>query len=115
RVYKQCLQAGYRVDKNVYERYDSLASEDDLELLFNLLNSCEDQHGTPAVITANILTANPDFEKIKSSGFQQYFYESVAETFKRYPKHSGSLDLWKEGKEQGIFFPQSHGREHLNV
>jgi hypothetical protein len=114
-VYKQCLQAGYRVDRNAYERYDSLASGDDLELLFNLLNNCKDRHGNSAVITANILTANPDFEKIKSFGFQQYFYETITETFNRYPKHSNCLNLWKKGKDQGIFFPQSHGREHLNV
>jgi len=114
-VYKQCLQAGYRVDKIAYERFDSLASEDDLELLFNLLSGYNDQHGNPVVITANILTANPDFEKIKSSGFQEYFYELITETFNRYPKHSGCLNLWKEGKGKGVFFPQSHGREHLNV
>jgi hypothetical protein len=114
-VYKQCSKAGYRVDKIAYERFDSLASEDDLELLFNLLNGFKDQYGNSAVITANILTANPNFEKIRSSGFKQYFYESITETFKRYPKHSLCMDLWKEGKDQGVFFPQSHGREHLNV
>jgi hypothetical protein len=115
KVYGQCLQAGYRVDKNPYERFDSLASKDDLELLFGLLNSYKDYKGNPAIITSNVLVANPDFERIKSAGFQDYFYELITETFDRYPKHSGCLDLWKEGKEKGIFYPQSHGREHLNV
>ena len=114
-VYKKCLRAGYRVDEIAYERFDSLASEDDLELLFNLLSHHRDQNGNPAVVTANILTANPDFGKIKSSNFQNYYYELITETFKRYPKHGRCFNLWKEGKSEGVFFPQSHGREHLNV
>lgn len=114
-VYKECLRAGYRVDKIAYERFDSLASEDDLELLFDLLSQYRDHQGAPAVLTANILTANPDFRKIKSSNFQDYSYELITETFKRYPRHARCLELWKEGKGKGVFFPQSHGREHLNV
>jgi hypothetical protein len=114
-VYEKCMKAGYRVDKIAYERYDSLASEEDLELLFNLLTSFKDSNGNHPIITANSLVANPDFAKIQSSGFQEYHYELVTETFKRYPKHSGVFDLWMKGKQEGVFFPQSHGREHLNV
>jgi len=115
KVYEQCLKAGYRVDNNPYESYDSLASEDDLELLFDLLNGYKDKNGNAPVITANILPANPDFEEIEANGFQKYHYELVTETFKQYPQHSRCFELWKKGKETGIFFPQSHGREHLNV
>lgn len=115
KVYNKCLKEGYRVDQIAYERYDSLASEDDLELLFDSLNSVTDCWGNPAVLTANILTANPDFEKIKDADFQEYFYEPISETFKKYPNHSNCLDLWNKGKKAGVFYPQSHGREHLNV
>jgi hypothetical protein len=114
-VYEECLKAGYQVDQNVYERFDSLASEDDLELLFDVLYSVSDQWGKPAVMTANILTANPDFERIKASGYRKYYYESIARTFEKYPNHSNALNLWKRGKDNGVFYPQSHGREHLNV
>ncbi|PAU92844.1 hypothetical protein CK503_14240 [Aliifodinibius salipaludis] len=114
-VYNKCLQAGYCVDDIAYERYDSLASEDDLELLFDVLNKYKDRDGNPAVMTANILAANPDFDKIKSSGFEHYFYELITETFKRYPNHSNNFHLWKQGLKEGVFYPQSHGREHLNV
>lgn len=114
-VYEKCLAAGFPVDQNAYERFDSLASEDDLELLFGVLENHHDQHGRPPVITANILTANPDFQKIKNTGYQQYYYELITDTFARYPKHANSINLWKEGKERGLFFPQAHGREHLNV
>jgi hypothetical protein len=114
-VYQQCLASGYMVDQIAYERFDSLASEEDLEFLFEVLDSHKDQHGIPAVITANILAANPDFNKIRETGYQQYFYELITDTFARYPKHANCLNLWKNGKEHGVFFPQSHGREHLNV
>lgn len=114
-VYEKCLKAGYRVDKNPYERYDSLASEKDLELLFGLLSSFKNKNGNHPVFTANALPANPDFQKIREHGFTEYFYESVTDTLKSYPEHAGSMELWKEGAEQGCFHFQSHGREHLNV
>ncbi len=115
KVYEECLKAGYTVDLNPYERYDSLASEQDLELLFELLTKFKDKKGNHPVITANSLVANPDFEKIKEAGFSEYHYELITSTFKRYPKHTRCFQLWREGIEQKIFFPQSHGREHLNV
>lgn len=114
-IYQKWLKMGYRVDQIAYERYDSLASEDDLELLFDLLLSFKDRNENHPVITANALTANPDFDKIRDSGFQNYEYELITETFKRYPCHSNCLSLWKKGLESGVFFMQSHGREHLNV
>jgi len=114
-VYRKCLNAGYHVDQIAYERYDSLASEDDLELLFNLLSSYKDHKGNHPIFTANALVANPNFKKIKESNYEQYHYELITETFNRYPNHSNCISLWKAGIEQGVFFPQSHGREHLNV
>lgn len=114
-VYKKCLNAGYRVDQIPYERYDSLASEDDLELLFDLLSSYTDCKGNHPVITANALPTNPNFKKIKESNYEQYHYELITDTFKRYPSHTNCFNLWMSGLENGVFFPQSHGREHLNV
>jgi len=114
-VYEKCLQAGYRVDKNAYERFDSLASEDDLMHLFDLLSSFRDIKGRHPVITANVLVANPDFDKIRESDYREYYYELVTKTFKKYTKHQKSFEIWLEGLNEGVFFPQSHGREHLNV
>jgi len=114
-VYQTCLAAGYPVDKISYERYDSIASQDDLELLFDLLTSFKDQHGNPPVITSNCLVANPDFERIKADGFRTYHYEWITETFRKYPRHHKNFALWKQGMEAKVFHPQYHGREHLNV
>lgn len=115
KVYNQCLSAGYKVDANLYEKYDSLASEDDLELLFGLLLKYKDKNNNHPVFTANCVTANPDFDKIRESNFQTYYYQSIEDTFKEYPKHNNNMNLWKSGLQSNIFFPQFHAREHLNV
>jgi len=58
---------------------------------------------------------NPFFSKIKASGYEDYYYELFTDTLKRYPNHDRSFDLWKMGIKNGVFKPQFHGREHLNV
>lgn len=114
-VYQTCLKAGYPVDLNIYERLDTLESNQDLELLFELLTGFTDKEGNHPVITANCLVANPDFDSIVSSGFNEYRYESVKETFKKYPGRERGFELWMEGLNAGVFRMQFHGREHLNV
>ena len=114
-IYRKCRKAGYPVDKTEYEQYDSLLSQKDLELLFELLLSFRDKNGNNPVITANCVVANPDFEKIKKDDFKMYHFELITETFKKYPEHENNFNLWLEGIENRIFFPQYHAREHLNV
>lgn len=114
-VYEKLLKAGIRVDKCHYNRFDSLASEEDLLQLFETLIRFKDKNGNHPVITANTIVANPDFEKIKASNFKEYFYEPFTKTLDRYPKHAKSFEIWKQGIDEGIFIPQFHGREHLNV
>lgn len=114
-VYNKCLEAGYPVHLNPYERFDSLASQEDLELLFNLLAGFRDSKGNHPLITANSVVANPDFETIQESNFEHYHYEPITETFRKYPKHEYNFELWKAGMDAKVFFPQFHAREHLNV
>ena len=95
---------GFSVD-NPYNRYDTLASADDLNALFNVLTSVTDKNGNPAVITANCLLANPDFQRIKESDYEKYFYENIDITFEKYGR-TESLALWQQGLNTGIFFPQ---------
>lgn len=83
--------------------------------MFELLDSFRDHRGRPPAITANCVTANPDFAAIREQSFGEYRYEPITETFKRYPNHAGVFQLWKEGMDRDLFFPQFHGREHLNA
>ena len=103
-VYQKCLKAGYPVDQSEYERVDSLASEEDLELLFDLLLSFRDLHGNHPVLTANCLVANPDFERIKEAKFREYHYESILDTFKKYPAHQGNFTLWKKAMGRSMMW-----------
>lgn len=114
-VYNKLLKEGYKPDTDPYLKYDSLASEEDLIALFEVLSSVKDKHGNPAVMTANCVVANPDFKRIKESGFRDYHYELFTETLKRYPNHQNSFNLWQQGMNANLFHPQFHGREHFNV
>src|SRR5690606_31620131 len=81
--------------------------------LFKILKKHRDKNGNHPVITANTIVANPDFDKILASNFKEYHYEEFTETLKKYPDRS--FDCWKYGMSEKLFYPQLHGREHLNV
>ena len=98
-----------------YDLYDTLASNEDLEVLIDTLLSVKGADGQPAKLTMNCVVANPDFDKIRQSGFKEYHYELFIDTLRRYPHHDRSFSLWKEGMKQGVLRPQFHGREHLNA
>lgn len=115
KVYNELLKSGISVDNCAYNRYDSLENEEDLTSLFEVLLKYRDKNGHHPVITANTVVANPDFERIKASGFQEYFYEPFTDTLKRNSSHANAFDLWKFGMVEKIFYPQFHGREHVNV
>ncbi len=114
-VYNQLIKSGIPVNNLAFTRFDSLASESDLKALFEVLLSVKDKNGNPAKITANTIVANPDFKKIKECNYKEYYYEPFTSTLNRYPEHSNSFELWKNGMALNVFRPQFHGREHLNV
>jgi hypothetical protein len=100
---------------NPYLKYDSLASSDDLNNLFSVLRDFKDIKGNHPVFTFNTVVANPDFERIKESGYNQFFYEPFTETLKKFSNHSQSFNLWKKAIDEKLMYPQFHGREHVNV
>lgn len=117
-VYRRLQKAGLDLasgDTYRYNRFDTLATSDDLSCLFDLLLSVKGGDGKPAAFTAVSVVANPDFGKIRDAEFQGYFYEPFTETLARTPGCEKSFELWAEGCDEGIFSPQFHGREHLNV
>ena len=115
KVYHEFIKKGLGVENSLYNKFDSLASEEDLKALFDTLNSFQDIKGNPLVITANTVVANPDFNKIKKNNFEKYEYEPFTETLKKYPEHTNAFSLWQKGMDAKIFVPQFHAREHLNM
>lgn len=117
-VYDRLINEGFDLASDEGHQYnlnDSLATSDDLEALFEVLSSIKDRRDREVVLTPIAVVANPDFEKIRQSEFQEYFYEPFDITLNRYANCSGSFKLWKEGIDNRLFVPQFHGREHLNV
>ncbi len=106
---------GSRGPLNPYSRFDTLASGGDFDPLFAVLKKHVDKNGNHPVITANTVVGNPDFEKIEGSGFKEYFYEPFTQTLERYYPGENVFKYWQKGMEEKIFFPQYHGREHVNV
>lgn len=100
---------------NRFDQYDSLETNNDVELLFEVLTKHKDHLGNHPVITAVTNVGNPDFDKIAASNFKNYVYETIDNTYQRYPDSDRVLSLIKEGIAQKIFIPQSHGREHVQV
>jgi hypothetical protein len=115
RDYKFMLAKGLNVDKTFFTRYDSLESNDDLERLFNLLLDFKDSTNRSPVFTPMCIVANPDFKKIKESGYSKYSYRNLKATVEEYPNHDKLLKYWRNGASQRLFVPALHGREHLNV
>lgn len=117
-VFNKMIKEGFDTSQGPsgrYNKYDSLATYDDLYKLFEVLASVRDCNGNHFVMTPMCLVANPDFDKIEASGFRTYYYEPFTLTLQKYENCERSFELWKEGISSGIFIPQFHGREHLNI
>lgn len=112
---RELEKLGFDFTNQEFNTYDALESNDDLSQLFEVLSLYKDEYGNHPVITAASIVGNPDFKRIKESGFQKYYWESMSETCKRYPNHDKVCDLYKYGIEKHLFYPIFHGREHLNV
>ena len=102
-AYKELLKKGYDVDKCPYNKYDGLESNEDLQQLMEVLLSVKDFNGNPAKFTMNNIVANPDFDKIRDSGFEKYYYESFDQTLKKYSNTDNVMQLYKDGLEKKVF------------
>lgn len=111
-AYDNLLQNNIKANHCQYCKYDAIETSEDLNALCNSLSQFKDINGRHPVITTNTVMANPDFEKIRSSGFTKYYYETFDQTYKRYGQ---DLSMWTQGINEGFFYPQFHGREHLNT
>ncbi|WP_207536137.1 hypothetical protein [Desertivirga arenae] len=114
-AYDRLLKENIRVDKCPYNQYDSLESGEDLSELFQVLSKHKDKQNKPALITANFIMANPDFDAMKQDSPLTFKNELFPETYKRYQGREGSLELVHTGIKEGLLKAQCHGREHVNV
>ena len=104
---------------NRFDLFDTLETRQDLEALFEVLDSVRDGRGRTAKFTAYALSANPDFGRIVNE-MSGYEYELLPTTYERLSTeqpeaYADVWSLWREGIERGYLRPQFHGREHLNL
>lgn len=114
-VFNELLKTGIPVDKSAYCKFDTIENDEDITMLLEVLSSVKNRDGINPILTANFVTANPDFEKIRSSNFTNYFSEPISETYKKLAGHEKVLDLIRQGLGNGVIIPQFHGRDHVNV
>lgn len=110
-AYLKIRNLRYPVSNSPY-MLDCLETDEDLSALFNVLKQNSTLKGDKPKFTANIITANPDFNKIHDSGYENYFYETVQDRSSRLGLNL--VNKWNQGREEGIFIPEFHGREHVN-
>lgn len=117
KIFRHLQDAGLNVaggDSLRYNQNDTLADAEDLDALYTTLQTITRKYGKKPVFTAVSLVANPDFAKIETSNFQEYYYEPFLQTLDRYGKKD-AFNLWQQGVKEHLFVPEFHGREHLNV
>lgn len=111
-AYQKLISSGYKLNRSFWH-LDSLETDDDLTALFNVLEKFKDIRGCPACFTGNIVMANPDFTRIRSSCFSNYYIEDVTKTLKANSNRTGVAKLWRDGMNSKLFRPQLHAREHI--
>lgn len=114
-AYSRLSQKGYPIDSCPYNRNDALEDNDDMTGLAEVLQGVKDSQDKPARFTLNNIVANPDFDRIKGAVFQAYFYEQFTTTLGRYANSDRVMEVYRQGMAEGVFQPQFHGREHVNV
>jgi hypothetical protein len=112
---EKLIKLGLSENESHFVFNDALESGSDLENLFEILLKYKDSTGRSPVIAPMVIVANPDFERIKSFEYNEYFYENLFETYSKYPKSNNIPNLWKVGIDNRLFIPGLHGREHINV
>lgn len=112
---KRLKDKGYPIERCPYSRNDSLESDSDLRGLLEVLDNFQSCSRQKPIFTLNNIVANPDFDQIQDSDYQEYFFEPFISTLQKYEHTENVMNLYLEGLSQGLFSIQFHGREHVNV
>lgn len=105
--------AGIDVESNWFDRLDGLCTSNDME---ELITFCQefmigDERGL--VLSPYINTRNMNFESTLSTG--EYVPESLVTTLTKSEHECRLLKQWERALSSGVFEPEYHGAEHINV
>lgn len=102
------LKKKFGEDKLSRWALDSLETSDDLNELYDLLESFKNKFEYPPVITANFITHNIDYEQKDKLSFIPLSRGFNIES-------EDVRSLYKTGIENNYIFPQLHGYSHYNL
>ena len=100
---------------SMFQKFDTLDISEDWIAIIDLLDKFKDSVGKKPVFTANFVTGNPNFKRIKEHEFTQFFWDPFYFNYEQ--TNSGklsTLEVVKQGISKGIIEPQYHGRQHVN-
>ncbi len=100
-----------------FDKFDSLDTKEDFEILFETLSSVKDKNGNFAKLTPYAVSCNIDFKRTLENNI--CVLERLDATYAKLESddqhYRGAFKLMLEGISQGLIKPQFHGREHLNI
>ncbi len=106
---------GVDINKNPYFQFDYLEDKEDIEKLIETLEELKFSTKKKIPIVLNYVMTNPSYSRIRENKYESYYYELFPVTYQRILSNNSPLKLIEEGIEEGYFFPQFHGREHIMV
>ncbi len=100
---------------SIFQKFDTLDISEDWIAIIELLDKFKDSVGKNPVFTANFVTGNPNFERIKEYEFTQFFWDPFYFNYEQTNSSKlSTLEVVKQGISKGIIEPQYHGRQHVN-
>lgn len=95
--------------QNEFIEFDTLEDESDLANLKFVLESLNIN------FTLNIVSGNPNFDKIKLNNFQTYYAQGLNQSYSYYGLNQNLInEQWTNIAESKLFDLQFHSREHVN-
>lgn len=107
-------EKGYPVNKCSFNTNDALEHSSDVIKLLDVIASHKDCDGNHPKMTMNFVTHNPDFKKIRESGYNTYYDEDFSKSVKR-REDEIILKLYHNGLQEGLIRFQFHAKEHIHV
>jgi len=109
--YEQLRAQGLRLGKRPYDLY-TLETADDVSAVASLLLRHRDSSGRQACMVMNTCTANFDFVRMRREEFARLILLPLAKGLPGRWTRPRLLDSYRDGVENGLFYPALHGTSH---
>jgi hypothetical protein len=110
--FEQLTAAGLVLGERPYDYY-TLETAEDLAALRAVLRGHRDSAGRSPSLEMNFVAANLNLEKTSREGFRQIHLLPLAESLPAGWNRPGLLQAYREGIQEGLFYPALHGTTHF--